>query len=527
MAADLWWGGWGPALTKICALCGADCSDRPRVKDPRGRYFCKGCYQRSIARQRAAAAEVAGAGESSLLGELLADAAPVEAPEIPALPRPTPASARSPVGRTAPADAGSMQLWVAAPIMVAVTGAAFAFGSIVTGIFVAFVAIVTVNGYWIGGLRIAGLLAGLLAAALVAVPLGRGVEGLIGTVIGTTGLTNRFISIAVVAVVTIIAVAIASQVALSRVKDKLGPWTRHDRAIGAGLGLAEGGLLGFLMLWAVFSREPVAVTSLSGQERNPISEGVLAAADSARRSVVGRAADAMNPFDEMRMITLFKNALIVLNDPGASAAFVNHPAVEAIRNRESVQQAMATLSADPEIGLILESGEMSADQLRVVLDSDAVLSILDDGRLVADLRPMIGDLSAALDEAMTRRGMSAEYAVAAPYIDDLVEGYIDDLATGTGRTRLKAAQSLGGIGPYATSAVPALVGALTDLDPGVRVAAADALGRIGPGAADAIPALERLTEDQDLDLRASARVAIQRIEAPPEAGEMLDPVEGE
>lgn len=38
--------------TKICGLCGQDCSDRPRTKDPRGTYFCQPCYQRALERQR-------------------------------------------------------------------------------------------------------------------------------------------------------------------------------------------------------------------------------------------------------------------------------------------------------------------------------------------------------------------------------------------------------------------------------------------------------------------------------------------
>ncbi len=30
-------------MDKICGICHQDCSDRPRVKDQRGRYFCKAC----------------------------------------------------------------------------------------------------------------------------------------------------------------------------------------------------------------------------------------------------------------------------------------------------------------------------------------------------------------------------------------------------------------------------------------------------------------------------------------------------
>ncbi len=30
---------------KTCQICAEDCSDRPRVKDSRGRYYCRACAQ--------------------------------------------------------------------------------------------------------------------------------------------------------------------------------------------------------------------------------------------------------------------------------------------------------------------------------------------------------------------------------------------------------------------------------------------------------------------------------------------------
>ncbi|MHC4446671.1 MAG: hypothetical protein ACYSXF_02535, partial [Planctomycetota bacterium] len=39
---------------KICGLCGEDCSGRPRIKDPKGRYYCKTCYEEALQRQKAA-----------------------------------------------------------------------------------------------------------------------------------------------------------------------------------------------------------------------------------------------------------------------------------------------------------------------------------------------------------------------------------------------------------------------------------------------------------------------------------------
>ncbi|MCA9311974.1 MAG: hypothetical protein KDA21_12255 [Phycisphaerales bacterium] len=39
---------------KICVRCHEDCSNRPRVKDPDGRYICKACLEKALAAKRAA-----------------------------------------------------------------------------------------------------------------------------------------------------------------------------------------------------------------------------------------------------------------------------------------------------------------------------------------------------------------------------------------------------------------------------------------------------------------------------------------
>ncbi len=47
-----------PSTTKVCAVCKQDCSAKPRVKDPAGRYFCKACHatlQSQVAKQPQAA----------------------------------------------------------------------------------------------------------------------------------------------------------------------------------------------------------------------------------------------------------------------------------------------------------------------------------------------------------------------------------------------------------------------------------------------------------------------------------------
>lgn len=41
---------------KICVICGQDCAGRPRVRDPKGHYYCQDCYEKAKRRQEEARA---------------------------------------------------------------------------------------------------------------------------------------------------------------------------------------------------------------------------------------------------------------------------------------------------------------------------------------------------------------------------------------------------------------------------------------------------------------------------------------
>jgi HEAT repeat protein len=73
--------------------------------------------------------------------------------------------------------------------------------------------------------------------------------------------------------------------------------------------------------------------------------------------------------------------------------------------------------------------------------------------------------------------------------------WLEALKAPDATVRREAVQAIGGLGPEAETAVPALVEALRDDDANVRAGAARALGAVGPGARSAIPALiEALSE---------------------------------
>ena len=39
------------SVSKICAICGDDCANKPRLKDAKGHYACRACYDAKIAKQ--------------------------------------------------------------------------------------------------------------------------------------------------------------------------------------------------------------------------------------------------------------------------------------------------------------------------------------------------------------------------------------------------------------------------------------------------------------------------------------------
>ncbi|MBP9201191.1 MAG: HEAT repeat domain-containing protein [Gemmatimonadales bacterium] len=92
-----------------------------------------------------------------------------------------------------------------------------------------------------------------------------------------------------------------------------------------------------------------------------------------------------------------------------------------------------------------------------------------------------------------------------------LSAWVDDLKGLAPYTRNQAAYAIGGMGPAARSAVPALIEALKDPEATVRFPVCIALGEIGPDAIAAVPALREALDDRNDDVGAMARKAIIKI----------------
>ena len=123
-----------------------------------------------------------------------------------------------------------MRITLAACLVLALL--ALAFGNLVTRLFTVLVLLTALNGYWLGATKSVASVGGMLIAMLLAVPLGTALEGIVGAIVGSSGLTNRMISIgawavlvtAVVTVILSLVVGRTLKITLETIKDiKLSP----------------------------------------------------------------------------------------------------------------------------------------------------------------------------------------------------------------------------------------------------------------------------------------------------------------
>lgn len=94
-----------------------------------------------------------------------------------------------------------------------------------------------------------------------------------------------------------------------------------------------------------------------------------------------------------------------------------------------------------------------------------------------------------------------------------LSSWIADLNAAAPSTRNAAAYAIGGMGPAAKAAVPALVSVLKDQDAPatVKYPVCVALREIGPDAKDAVPALTATMDDRNDEVASMARRAIRAI----------------
>jgi len=377
------------------------------MAEPPIRFRCSACHKRIAANANLACRKI----KCPTCGQVLTVPKPVL--ESPTGGQPSP---ESPQDTTAdkPAAPPAAPFWTPPVVVTLSTIALLAivglvFGNLATRIVVVLVVLTALNGLWMGASHVAAAMGGMLIAVLLAVPLGRWFEGLSGAVFGLSGLGNRMVSTALWAAIVTALVATGLSIPIRRLMKKRSAWQRHDRLVGVGLGVLEGGILGMLVLWVALTVEPLAAHDLAQAARpggevaaSSSSSSVAAVAQATRQSFIGRIADALNPLREVRLFSLFGDAQAVLADPVALERFRSDPAIERLRHRPSVRRALELLSADPPI-VDMDDG-LDDHEIRALLASPRFLAMLDETNLLDELTPIAAELQQALQAARQTGG---------------------------------------------------------------------------------------------------------------------------
>lgn len=299
--------------------------------------------------------------------------------------------------------------WCIAGGGLAVLALTLLFGGLVAKVVAAVVVLAMLQGLWRGGAELVGIVSGLVLAVPIAVPVGRAMEGVTAALAGTSGLTNRLISIGIVAALVTLIGGLAGRFAAKRVRRAWPGYKRWDPYLGAVLGAAEGCLLALVLMWAPLALEPVARAQMTdpdagGEPRAPSfpALGVAKAADLVRASSLGPLAQATNPVAASDLLALAADFAAISRDPDAMDYFLATPVMQRIQDLPSIHEARRILEADPELASMFGADGVSADAIRALMESPTVLRAFDETTVISDLRPLQHDLVAAIRAARAR-----------------------------------------------------------------------------------------------------------------------------
>ncbi len=116
-------------------------------------------------------------------------------------------------------------------------------------------------------------------------------------------------------------------------------------------------------------------------------------------SSLGGVAESTNPMEGAKIFALSSDFSIVMRHRRAREHFVNSEAMRALQTTPSVQDAIAQLEKDKELGAMIRAGDYGPQFVREVLLSRTLMQVLDSTTVVKDLTPQVGEIEKALQEA--------------------------------------------------------------------------------------------------------------------------------
>lgn len=282
------------------------------------------------------------------------------------------------------------------------------FGSMPLKIVSLVLAICIIQGLWRGAAELIGIVGGMIVGVLVCRPIGRLFEPALASITSTSGLSSRLLSVGLAALVVSAIFAVVIGVLAKRAMKKRPDFAGADKLAGGGLGLVQGCFLGLIVLWVPLAMEPVARAQIeegigganvAAAPPNPVARAVVNFAEQVKGSSLGGVAEGTNPMEGTKIFALSGDFSIVLRNQKARDHFVNSPAMRELRTTPSMQDAIARLEKDQELGAMIRTGDFGPQFVREVLLSRTLMDVLDTTTIVQDLTPQVGEIEKALQEA--------------------------------------------------------------------------------------------------------------------------------
>jgi len=242
------------------------------------------------------------------------------------------------------------------------------------------------SGYRMGAASILGTLVAIGVAIALAPSIGRAHEFRFEEWFGTTGLTNRILTIGTIGILISMAVTtvwfiVTRLILLSRPRvDSMNRW------VGFAIGGLEGAVAVMLFLGGMLILEPIERDRAEKRaaidaEGPAVSDWILGISDGIYRSKLGPTIIANNPFKkipQLNKVAEVQQSVQVLSDPEKIDELIQHPSIRKLQQRPEMRRAVDRLNGDPSIQEVLRSGRpMDRAAVMTLMNHPAVLELID------------------------------------------------------------------------------------------------------------------------------------------------------
>lgn len=248
-----------------------------------------------------------------------------------------------------------------------------------------------------------GLRAGAVGMVVVCLAMGPAIYygPMIGTLcedeftnlLGTTGLTNRLLSIVVSTAAIMLVIDQFCKCLVVAILNERKGLQSLNRYLGGLLGCIQGIAAILLLVGGLFMIQSLTRTDSPGNDI-PIQNTSLSLmnriTDEAHRSYIGGWVKRYNPYDKIPQLNRFKDireTVQLLARPNRVQQLLSHPEMLRLKADPKIQQAIRELRDDPEIAKMLHGNRpLDTSAIMTLMDSPKLLELLDHPGFVESAR---------------------------------------------------------------------------------------------------------------------------------------------